>query len=243
MYAFSANILNTFLRSRTFSISSLALASSGIGSFFCLACIFKPSICSCTSSGVMTIFSFSATSRNTIPSLTIFSTFFRDSSLYFSYFSGVIISCSCSSVEPCSLKSASICWNRLCVFSSTRDSGSCFTSATSSNADASASLRAFSVLLLASPSTAFCTSSSSSTSVIPSRMLPASSSFHSGRVFTLMSRISTSNTASLPDKAAPGPEGRGGKVTSTFFTSPFCPPTIDSTIPGMNLPSSRKIST
>lgn len=40
----------------------------------------------------------------------------------------------------------------------------------------------------------------------------------------------------VPDRAAPGPVGRTGKVTSMRLVSPTTLPTNDSTMPGMNLP-------
>mmetsp|Transcript_454 Transcript_454/g.663 ORF Transcript_454/g.663 Transcript_454/m.663 type:complete len:218 (+) Transcript_454:427-1080(+) len=181
-------------------------------------------------------------SLNSMPSTTTFSTLAREISLNFSNFSSVAISSSCSSEEPCSLKSDSMLWNLATDCSSIRLAGIWSMEAISSSAAASFSLRMFSEVP-PSPSTALRTSSSSSCRVMPSRMRPASSSSQLGSVLVLSPSTSTSKMACLPDMAAPGPLGLMGKVMAMLRESPTWQPTRPSIRLSMNLPFSSGIST
>jgi hypothetical protein len=54
-----------------------------------------------------------------------------------------------------------------------------------------------------------------------------------------IAQYSISKYIIIPDRAAPGPVGRTGKVTSMRLVSPITLPTKDSTMPGMNLPGAN----
>lgn len=59
--------------------------------------------------------------------------------------------------------------------------------------------------------------------------------FQTAKTHTAVHRICL---LSLPDRDAPGPVVRVGKVRSTVLESPLLLPTMASTSPGMNLPDS-----
>jgi len=82
-------------------------------------------------------------------------------------------------------------WNRICVVSSTSDSGKMLIEVASSRACAKASLRAFSRLFLLSPSIAETISASRASNVMPSRTRAARSAFHSGTFFVFTANTST----------------------------------------------------
>jgi hypothetical protein len=82
-------------------------------------------------------------------------------------------------------------WNRICVVSSTNDSGKMLIDVVSNKACAKASLRAFSRLFLLSPSIAETISASRASKLMPSRTRAARSAFHSGTFFVFTANTST----------------------------------------------------
>mmetsp|Transcript_10553 Transcript_10553/g.14732 ORF Transcript_10553/g.14732 Transcript_10553/m.14732 type:complete len:272 (-) Transcript_10553:755-1570(-) len=165
----------------------------------------------------------------------------RTISLYFSKFSGVIISFSSSSLlDPSVFMSAIIMayFSRAC--STTSVSGiSIFTCSIS--ASSSARLRFWVSMSAFSWPTAALISSFSSAKVRPSRMEAANSSLGSGSVRTFTAEHLMAKMASLLARLPT--EKRAGSVTTTSFSSPARMPSTPSYRPSVYRPGSSTTST